>query len=145
MSQRALAVRASTSGPTIAAYEAGRKEPRVTTWLRMLESTGSRVEVVPAVDASTRFHDLMCDRWAQMVVDDPSILESARLALDGMSGDHTDAWRHLLDAGADAVVAVLTSRHPAASALKSDAPFGRMGLIGQDERQEMLERAYAAR
>ncbi|MEE8601315.1 hypothetical protein [Euzebya tangerina] len=79
-----------------------------------------------------------------MVAEDPSLLDAAVTALDGMSGSYTDVWRHLLAAGPDAVIGVLTSPSDAVSALKSDAPFGRMGLIGEDERRELLRRAYGA-
>jgi hypothetical protein len=79
-----------------------------------------------------------------MVLEDPALLVQAESALDGMAGDHTDAWLQILRAGPDAVVAVLTSAHPAASALKSDAPFGRMRLITEEERQALLRVAYAA-
>lgn len=144
LSQRDLARSAGTSGATVAAYESGAKDPRARTLTRLLEATGHTLASVPFQDPSNRFHDLMCERWAQLVLEDPSLLAQAESVLDGMAGDHVDAWRYLLRAGTDAVVAVLTSPHPAASALKSDAPFGRMRLIAEEERQQLLRAAYAA-
>jgi transcriptional regulator with XRE-family HTH domain len=144
LSQRELARSAGTSGPTVAAYESGTKDPRACTLARLLESTGHTLVFAPRQDASNLFHDLMCERWAQLVLEDPSLVARAESVLDGMAGDHTDAWRHLLRAGPDAVIAVLTSPHPAASALKSDAPFGRMKLITEHDRQVLLRAAYAA-
>lgn len=144
LSQRDLARAAGTSGATVAAYESAAKDPRARTLARLLEATGHTLAVAPFQDASNRYHDLMCERWAQLVLEDPSLLAQAESALDGMAGDHTTAWRHLLRAGPDAVVAVLTSPHPAASALKSDAPFGRMQLITEEDRQVLLRAAYAA-
>jgi ribosome-binding protein aMBF1 (putative translation factor) len=44
LSQRALADRAGTSGATIAAYELGTKEPRISTLRRILDAAGMRLE-----------------------------------------------------------------------------------------------------
>lgn len=44
LSQRALAERAGTSGPTISAYEQGRVVPRVDTLERILRAAGARIE-----------------------------------------------------------------------------------------------------
>ena len=54
LSQRALAARARTSHPTIAAYEAGRVTPGVDTLDRLLRATGvdAVVELRPRVDES---------------------------------------------------------------------------------------------
>lgn len=143
LTQRALAQRAGTSGATVAAYESGAKDPRASTLWRLLRAAEGELSVGSGADGSTRFRDLMCQRWAQVVADDPAVLHRAESALEGMSGGYTDAWRHLLQAGPDAVIVILTSTHPDASALKSDAPFGRMRLIDEDERQSLLRRAYA--
>lgn len=45
LSQRDLARLAGTSGATIAAYEAGAKEPRIGTWERLVTSAGYQVAV----------------------------------------------------------------------------------------------------
>ena len=47
LTQHALAARAGTSQATISAYESGRKQPSLRTLERLLEATGSRLEVVP--------------------------------------------------------------------------------------------------
>jgi transcriptional regulator with XRE-family HTH domain len=48
LTQSALARRAGTSQATISAYEAGRKDPSVETFSRLLAATGSRLAVEPA-------------------------------------------------------------------------------------------------
>jgi hypothetical protein len=45
LSQRELATRARTSGPTVAAYESGRVEPRLSTLRRLLAAAGERLRV----------------------------------------------------------------------------------------------------
>lgn len=47
LTQHALAARAGTSQATISAYEAGRKEPSLSTLDRLLAAAGARLEVVP--------------------------------------------------------------------------------------------------
>jgi transcriptional regulator with XRE-family HTH domain len=46
---RALAIRAGTSHPTLAAYEAGRKSPNSDTLERIVEAAGCRLELRPAL------------------------------------------------------------------------------------------------
>src|SRR4051812_7325121 len=43
LSQSALAARAGTSQPTVAAYESGRKSPSIETFTRLLAATGVRL------------------------------------------------------------------------------------------------------
>lgn len=52
LSQRALAARAGNSGATVAAYETGTKDPRTSTWLRLLAAAGYEVDVVLDVFSS---------------------------------------------------------------------------------------------
>jgi transcriptional regulator with XRE-family HTH domain len=64
LSQRALAERADTSHSTIAAYEAGRKAPSVTTFARLLRAAGAEVDgtlrdAVGGPDASERGRELI--------------------------------------------------------------------------------------
>ena len=47
LTQGALAASAGTSRPTVSAYEAGTKEPRVDTMQRLLGATGHELAVVP--------------------------------------------------------------------------------------------------
>lgn len=70
LTQRALAERAGTSQSTIAAYEAGRKDPTATTLLRVLLACGQRVElraVVPVRSPSQRRLDDVGRRLADVL------------------------------------------------------------------------------
>ena len=55
--------------------------------------------------------------------------------------DNVAAWKALLAAGPAAVIAVLTSRDPDARGLKADNPFARLGVIDEDTRLALLDRA----
>lgn len=140
-SQRALSAAAGTSGPTLAAYERGTRDPRTATLTRILAAAGYELDVRPRRTRNELFVDLMCDRLADAVLDDAGLLAGAREVVDELDSAWAEVWRLLLDAGAVAVAAVLTSTHPAARPLKADAPFAVMGIIEQDERIQLLERA----
>lgn len=92
---------------------------------------------------SNRFHDLLCERVAEMVLEDPGWIDRAReiVESDRYRSAYEDAWRHILEAGQLAVVAVLTSRSPAADPLKTDTPFALLGMVSEEERLELLKQA----
>lgn len=70
------------------------------------------------------------------------MLDQARVELDRMGpSDNVGVWRKLLDAGAAAVVAVLTSHDPDVRGLKANTPFARLGLIDEDIRLSLLDQA----
>jgi len=50
LSQRQLAEAVGTSQATVSAYEAGRKQPSVTTLARLLATCGAELEVRPAAE-----------------------------------------------------------------------------------------------
>lgn len=66
-----------------------------------------------------------------------SLIRTARVP----ANDNVATWRRLLDAGPAAVVAVLTSRDLDVRGLKADNPFVRLGLIDEDTRLQLLDRA----
>lgn len=146
LSQRELAQAAGTSGPAISAYETGAKRPRADVLFRIVESSGHELRVVPRRTASRRLSDLLAERIAELVQEDPGLLDRALEVMDSdrYRSDYEQAWRHIVAAGVTAVVAVLTSTHPDSSALKSDSPFALLGLIDTDERRRLVERAHAA-
>lgn len=78
-----------------------------------------------------------------MVLEDPSWIDEAKAALesDRYRSAYEDAWRHILEAGQLATVAVLTSRSPAADPLKTDTPFAFLGMVSEEERLELLDQA----
>lgn len=141
---RELATRAHTSDSTLSAYETGSKDPRAATLLRILEAAGTELRPVPARPANKRFVDLLCERVAEMVADDPDLIEDARLVLPRLEGRSrwVDTWRRLLDAGPVAVIAVLTSTSPEADALKTDNPFALLDLVREEERRTLLDHAH---
>ena len=146
LSQRALAQLADTSGPTVAAYEAGTKDPRASTLLRLLAAAGMDAQLVERRPGADRFRDLLAAVIAEKVAADPSLLERAVEVMDGgvWRSDYERQWRALISAGPEAVVGVLTSTHPDALSLKADSPFTMLGLVADAERQRLLEAAYAA-
>lgn len=100
--------------------------------------------LVPVVAGQSRYVDLSCDAIADRVRQDPEVLEDARVELRRMpASDNTRAWRALLDAGPDAVVAVLTSRDPDVRGLKADNPLARLGLVAEETRLELVDQAHA--
>ena len=142
MTQAVLAERAGTSAPTISAYEHGARHPRADVLLRLLAAAGVEPVLVTSTTGNARYIDLYCDAVADVVRANPGVLDQARDELDRMpANDNVATWRTLLDAGPRAVVGVLTSRDPDVRGLKADNPFARLGLIAEDDRLELLERA----
>lgn len=140
-SQRALSAAAGTSGPTLAAYERGTKDPRTATLTRILAAAGYELDVRPRRTRNELFIDFMCERLADAVLEDPRLLGHAREVLDKLDSAWADIWHLLVAAGPAAVAGVLTSTHPAARPLKADTPFAVMGVIEDDERTRLLQRA----
>lgn len=144
LTQASLARQAHTSAPTISAYEHGTKQPRSDVLLRLLRASGFEPLLVPATTGNGRYVDLFCDELAARVRQEPGILVQARDELGRMRPSaNVESWRSLLDAGPDAIVAVLTSRHPDARGLKADNPFARLGLIDEGTRLALLRQARA--
>jgi transcriptional regulator with XRE-family HTH domain len=144
MTQAELARRAQTSAPTIPAYEHGTKQPRADVLLRLLRAADVEPALVPAATANDRYVDSYWDALAEHLRRDSDLLDQARGELDRMRPSlNVDAWRWLLGAGPNAVVAVLTSRDPDARGLKADNPFARLGLIDEDTRLALAQDAHA--
>ena len=145
MTQAALAERARTSAPTISAYENGTKQPRADVLFRLLLAAGVEPTLVPAATPNARYIDSYCDALAEHLRRDGAVLDQAREELDQMRPTaNVEAWRHLLRAGPNAVVAVLTSRDPDVRGLKADNPFARLGLIDEDARLALVRNAHAS-
>jgi hypothetical protein len=122
--------------------ESGAKDPRVATLAKVLAAAGSELEVRPRRTRNELFVDLMCERLAGIVLDDPSVLDRGREVLQSIDSAWVDVWRSLLNLGPVPVAAILTSPHPAARPLKADTPFAVLGLIDLAERREILDRAW---
>jgi transcriptional regulator with XRE-family HTH domain len=151
LSQKALASRGHTSGPTIAAYESGSKEPRLSTLARLVESAGFRLRlgveplVVPERRAERRslaLHSRVFDH----LLDDPERVRSmATRNLTTMRAANPDAerwldeWELLLAGPTHELAAALISAGEHAQALRQSSPFA--GVLSPQERLEALRPA----
>lgn len=155
LTQAETASRAGTSQATVAAYEAGRKSPRLATLERMAGALGCRLalELAPVQVAERRERDpsqmSRSDRrslWlhraiAVRIQADPHaavalarhnqaiVRHADRLGHNGRWGDK---WDRLLDGPLDLLLAELTSTSQYASQLRQTAPFA--GLLTPRQR-----------
>ena len=113
LSQRELAARAGTSGATVAAYERGTKEPRLSTLLRLLSAAGMRLELsyAPVLSSangdltredrrSLALHRVIAARFARdpRAVSRKAVrnLKVMRRADDGSAAPWLEEWERLL-------------------------------------------------
>lgn len=152
LTQRELANRAGTSGPTIAAYEAGTKEPRLSTLERLAAAAGQRVvaEVVPSdgerkrTRRRVRSMALAAATAEAVVADWPRAKRLADRNLErmgGVIGDNRatrwiDEWRTLIVDGPRAVRAALLDSDPERDDLRQMQPFA--GVLSDRERDLVL-------
>jgi len=158
MSQRLLASRAGTSGPTIAAYESGTKEPRLSTLERIADSAGYRLEVrlVP-LDEGFHLRARRERRSLAMAAATADAVErdfdaARRLAevnlskMDEVVGSNSSGrllaeWRSLLDEGSDSVRSMLLDQSEHGHDMRQMTPFA--GLLTVGERSAALAVADA--
>lgn len=146
MSLRAAARAAGVDAGALSRYENSHKIPRSDTLEQLLHGLGYELTARPARTASARFVDALCEHQAQAILDDPELVRRAQdelARLEGRSASH-EIWGALLDAGALACIAVLTSASETARPLKADTPFAYVVELSDTERQQLLESAYAA-
>jgi len=157
LSQRAVAEAAGTSGPTVADYEAGRKEPRLSTLSRIAEAVGLELELrfVPsrheqALDRQRRLRLAMAaatayrvrERWDDARHLAIEQLDGLAATVRGQSGEQwVRTWRHAVDDGPEAVAQLLLRDDPDGDDLRHVAPFA--GLMTDDERRLVLAAAAA--
>lgn len=84
LTQGEVAAFAGTSRPTVSAYEAGTKDPRVDTIERLLGATGHRLAVVPC----PRWHAVGHGRRSAYVPDRVPELPTSRAVAEVTLGDH---------------------------------------------------------
>lgn len=155
LSQRGLAELAGTSGATIAAYELGTKEPRLSTLARIVEAAGMTIDwrYQPAATRSvgmTRedarslaLHRVIATR---LLADPNAVIAKARQNLrrmrhansDGSADRWFDQWERLLAGPISGIVAVLVSHDQEARDLRQVTPFA--GVLSDNERRAI----YAA-
>jgi transcriptional regulator with XRE-family HTH domain len=149
LSQRQLAARAGTSGATIAAYERGTKEPRLSTLRRLVEATGARLDVgwAPVDDAGTLTREerrslaLHRSIAARLAADPEGVLTRARKNLrmmrrandDGSAEPWFTEWERLLRGSISGVIEALVSRDERARDLRQVTPFA--GVLTDAERR----------
>ena len=144
LTQEGLARAASTSQPTIAAYEAGRKSPTMRTVERLASVLGLEVEVsyfTPLTREDRR--SLAVHRAvARALAGDPErVLAQARRTLKQMRTQSSGAsqllreWDVLLDRPVEALLPVLSDPSPWARELRHVTPFA--GVLSVSERAEV--------
>ena len=160
LSQRGLAAVARTSGATVAAYEAGTKDPRVETLQRLLQATGTGLRLAddgrgvegpaPRPRPLTReerldlaFHRAVLRR----LLDDPEDVRARgrrnlehlrRVHADGAAGAYLDRWAELLEGDLEDLVAALAGLDEDARALRQSTPFA--GVVPPAERWAVIRR-----
>lgn len=158
LSQRALAEAAGTSGPTIADYEAGRKEPRLSTIRRLSEAGGFELLVQLAPDRHERAlarqrHIRMGmaaatavrvrERWPEARALALQQLEAMETQARGVSATRTvELWRRALDQGPEFAAQLLVRTGEQGDDLRQLTPFA--GVLTDDERRLLLVAVAAA-
>lgn len=144
LTQRALARRAGTSQPTIAAYESGRKSPTLRTLERLARSCGltAYVVFVPPLTREDRrslhLHAVVAEKF---VIEPDATIAHARHNLATMRSVNPhaspllDEWKHILDAGVERICAVLVDPGEHARELRQVTPFA--GVLTAAERAQV--------
>lgn len=138
-----------TSQPTVAAYEAGRVTPSVSTLDRLLGACGFTIDVVEHVDGprwtrveekSLAIHRMIAARLLQ---DPTSTLKKARHNLANLrSADRgnaarwLDEWDALLERPTDEIVTAMLARTQRSIDLRQMTPFA--GVLTDTERRKAL-------
>ena len=157
LSQRAFAELVGTSGPTVAAYEAGSKEPRLSTLERMAANLDWHVEIrlLPARGSAQRARRerrslALAAATARVVVREfpraervarKNLARMERVVGDNQASAWIDEWRALLDQGPSAVEAMLLNRSPHGHDMRQMTPFA--GLLTDEAREAALAVADA--
>jgi len=158
LSQRALATQAGTSGPTIAAYETGDKEARLSTLERLATGAGYRLDVrlVP-LESGAALRARRARRSLAMAAATASAVErdftaARRVAtvnlsrLGEVAGPHSSnrlliEWQSVIDRGPSSVREALLDGSEHGHDMRQMTPFA--GLLSDDERLAALAVADA--
>lgn len=141
-----LAEQAGTSQPTIAAYEAGRKSPTLSTLRRLAAAAGFEmtVEYHPPLTREERRSLFLHRAIAERLAEDPEpVLEEARKTLHRMrEGSPTPIpllreWEVLLDLPTEHLISLLTDSDPHARELRQVTPFA--GVLSAPERARVYQ------
>ena len=144
LKQSELAQAAGTSQPAIAAYEAGRKSPTLSTVRRLARSVGleATVTYAPPMTREERRSLHLHRAIAERLKSDPERTVSlARLNLERMQTGASEGsqllreWGVLLDRPMEALAEVLTDPSPWARELRHVTPFA--GVLTAAERAKV--------
>lgn len=145
LTQSALAERANTSQPAIAAYEAGRKSPTVRTLERLAHTSGLEAHVVfvsPLTREDRRSLYLHAVISARIAAEPEATIAHARRNLKTMTAATQGGampllreWRQILNGGVNRVLEVLADPSEHARDLRQVTPFA--GVLTTEERQEV--------
>ena len=147
ISQAALAIRAGTSQPTIAAYESGAKSPTVRTLERLAAAVGLELHsmfVAPMTREERRSLELHRAIAARLRTDPDNVLRRARRNLDRMAKqspggrDRWREWRGALDLPVPELADLLVDPRPSARELRHVTPFA--GVLTPAERRGVYRR-----
>ena len=158
LTQAALARRAGTSQPTIAAYERGHRQPTIPTLERLVRAAGYRLDWIlqpihghPLTREERRSLRLHREIVRRLLDDPAAVLAQARANLvtmraanaDGSADMWLDAWDRLLAASSvAAIVAVLTAEDEFSRELRQNTPFA--GVLTDAERRSIYEQFRAS-
>jgi transcriptional regulator with XRE-family HTH domain len=161
LSQRELAELAGTSGPTVAAYELGTKQPRLSTLARLVEAAGMRLEwryepkgralqglaLTREERRSLAIHRAVA---AKLVADPVGVVAHARKNLSAMRRGNEDGgadvwfveWERRLNGPLVGVIEALVSHAEHARDLRQVTPFA--GVLSDEERRAIYAADRAA-
>jgi excisionase family DNA binding protein len=81
---------------------------------------------------------------AKLIADPTEVITQAKDRLTRLRKDHPrstvwfDRWQTALDAGPDAVLAIMTARTEVGQAMRSASPLSGLGLLSDEERTRVL-------
>jgi transcriptional regulator with XRE-family HTH domain len=164
LTQRELATRSGIPQPVIAAYESGKREPKISAVERLAAHLDTELVCTPVVDVEAIFaSDPLMRREAmlslvlhhQVVVE--LLLDETRVRVLATNMLHRlrqndrrrnaagwfSEWQRLLEGDTATLIAAMLSRSSQAVDLRQVAPFA--GVIDQGPRSEILRRVSAVR
>ncbi len=144
LTQAELADLARTSQPAIAAYEAGRKSPSLSTLRRLAEAAGVElvIDFQPPLTREERRSLALHRALARKLEENPAeVIGRARSVLATMQSRHPGAsrhlaiWEQLLDGPHEELAEVMLDHGSLARELRHVTPFG--GVLSARERAEV--------
>lgn len=153
LSQRAAARSCGIPQSMLSRIESGETQPSIQTLQRVLSGLGAdlHLEARPPAEAGEARREKQRSLWLNRAVvgeltgDPDRVMAIARANIARWRDVHAhrpgilaalDQWEKILDAGVEAVVAVLTGHSEAAEDLRQNTPFA--GVLTQEQRDQAL-------